>query len=317
MTRTNAPARAMARPCTLVVVTGTGTEVGKTWVSAAVLNELSRRGWTVAARKPVQSFDGDGAGRPLEPTDADILASATNDTADRVCPPHRQYPLAAAPPLAAQRLGRAAPTLAELVDETALFWPSPAVDIGLVEGAGGLLSPLAPREPEPGPNTARPPTARTIPGANDSTLGLISALAPDVVVVVADAGLGVIHHVRATVAVFTPRPAGGPAPAPALIVHLNRYQPATPTHSESAAWLRDEGAGVFHLSTSPEDTAALIEQAAPQHCRWCGQRIADGHFCPDRPFDPPRHCPRCGRVSRVAVTPLGYSTTCRVHGPLS
>ena len=41
----------------LVVCAGTHTEVGKTWVGAAVLGDLRARGRTVAARKPAQSFD--------------------------------------------------------------------------------------------------------------------------------------------------------------------------------------------------------------------------------------------------------------------
>ena len=51
---------------TLVVCTGTATEIGKTWVGAAVLSHLRAAGTTVAARKPVQSFDSDDTG----PTDA-------------------------------------------------------------------------------------------------------------------------------------------------------------------------------------------------------------------------------------------------------
>ena len=36
----------------LVIVSGTATEVGKTWVGAALARELRGRGVTVAARKP-------------------------------------------------------------------------------------------------------------------------------------------------------------------------------------------------------------------------------------------------------------------------
>jgi dethiobiotin synthetase len=62
----------MTRPRGLVVVTGTGTGVGKTWFSAVTLGLLRDRGVSVAARKPVQSFEpGDG------PTDAEVLAAAT------------------------------------------------------------------------------------------------------------------------------------------------------------------------------------------------------------------------------------------------
>ena len=65
----------MNRPSRLVVVAGTATEVGKTWVGAAVARELRDRGTTVAARKPAQSFEP----ADVEPggigTDADALAA--------------------------------------------------------------------------------------------------------------------------------------------------------------------------------------------------------------------------------------------------
>ena len=47
------------RPHRLVVVVGTGTDVGKTWVAARLLIDLRAAGVTVAARKPAQSFDPD------------------------------------------------------------------------------------------------------------------------------------------------------------------------------------------------------------------------------------------------------------------
>jgi dethiobiotin synthetase len=68
-----------SRPERLVLVAGTATEVGKTWVAAAVLAELRTRGVRVAARKLVQSFS------PGEhPTDAEALAAATGEAPDDV-----------------------------------------------------------------------------------------------------------------------------------------------------------------------------------------------------------------------------------------
>ena len=40
------------RPDLLIAVVGTGTEVGKTWVSAHLLRDLRAEGHRVAARKP-------------------------------------------------------------------------------------------------------------------------------------------------------------------------------------------------------------------------------------------------------------------------
>jgi len=64
------------RPERLVLVTGTGTEVGKTWVACRLARALRARGLVVAARKPAQSYDrhDDEAD-----TDAGLLAHATGD----------------------------------------------------------------------------------------------------------------------------------------------------------------------------------------------------------------------------------------------
>src|SRR5581483_721782 len=85
------------RDCDLLVfVTGTGTEIGKTWWGSALATELHARGVAVAARKPAQSFAPNDAH-----TDADVLARATGERPDDVCPPHRWYPVPLAPPMAA------------------------------------------------------------------------------------------------------------------------------------------------------------------------------------------------------------------------
>ena len=121
------------RPARLVFVAGTGTAVGKTWTAAAMLTRLRNAGLRVAARKPAQSFDvGDG------PTDADVLARATGELPHTVCPPHRWYDRALAPPMAADAIGAPPFTVGDLVRE--LCW-SEGVDVGLVEGAGGPRSP--------------------------------------------------------------------------------------------------------------------------------------------------------------------------------
>ena len=91
------------RPERLVLVVGTGTEVGKTWVSCRLLRALRRRGLIVSARKPIQSY---GTGGGIGATDAELLAEATGEAAGAVCPLHRWYPLAMAPPMAAEALGR-------------------------------------------------------------------------------------------------------------------------------------------------------------------------------------------------------------------
>jgi hypothetical protein len=118
----------VTRPRVLVVVAGTGTGVGKTWVVAAAAAALRAAGHTVAARKPAQSFGPSELGG----TDADVLAAATGERVEAVCPRHRRYEVPMAPPMAAAALGRPSFTVAELATEVAASWTVPT-DVGVVE----------------------------------------------------------------------------------------------------------------------------------------------------------------------------------------
>jgi dethiobiotin synthetase len=209
----------MTRPRGLVVVTGTATNVGKTWFAAVTLGLLRDRGVRVAARKPVQSF------APGEhPVDAEVLAAATAEPVDAVCPAHRAYEVALAPPMAAEVLGKPAFTIATLVDE--LGWPD-GVTVGIVEGVGGPRSPLA---------------------ADGDTVDLVAALAPDLVVLVAESGLGTINAVLVSAAPFESRP---------VVVALNRFDDDDDLHHRNRAWL--ELRGGFEVVTSP---TALADRLA-------------------------------------------------------
>ena len=76
------------RPERVVLVCGTGTEVGKTWVGGRLLDELRARGASVAARKPAQSFDVDPEGVRLgRPTDAEVLGCGVGRAPGRGVPP--------------------------------------------------------------------------------------------------------------------------------------------------------------------------------------------------------------------------------------
>ncbi len=191
------------RPERLVLVVGTGTEVGKTWVACRVARALRRRGLIVVARKPAQSYD---AGDDLSDTDAALLAHATGDHPSAVCPQHRWYPVAMAPPMAAEALGRRPFAIADLVDE--LAWPA-VVGVGLVEAAGGVRSPLA---------------------ADGDAVAFAAAVRPDRVVLVADAGLGTINAVRLACGVLDGWP---------VTVVLNRYDALDDVHRRNRAWLVD------------------------------------------------------------------------------
>jgi dethiobiotin synthetase len=205
-------------PARLVFVAGTGTAVGKTWTAAAVLARLRTAGLRVAARKPAQSFDvADG------PTDADVLAGATGEPPSGVCPPHRWYGRALAPPMAADALGEPPFTIGDLIGE--LCWPD-GVDVGLVEGAGGPRSPIA---------------------ADGDNVTLASAIAPDLVLLVAEAGLGTINAVRMAVDAFAPTQ---------VVVALNGFDEDDVVHHGNRDWLRDRDG--YDVVTAPGTAAARI-----------------------------------------------------------
>jgi dethiobiotin synthetase len=204
------------RPERLVVVVGTDTGVGKTWVTAGVLARLRTTGATVAARKPVQSFG------PCDPeTDADVLAMATGEAPEQVCPRHRWYAMAMAPPIAAAFLGLPAPSLDDLLAE--LVWPVEAVNVGIVETVGGPRSPLA---------------------ADGDSAALAAALHPDRTVLVAHAGLGAINAVRLS-APTVPSP---------LVVFLNHFDGGD-VGDRNRRWLQAEG---FDVVTTIPDLARRL-----------------------------------------------------------
>jgi dethiobiotin synthetase len=221
------------RPRRLVAVVGTGTEVGKTWVSARLLTALRSAGITVAARKPAQSFD---AGDDPSGLDAAVLGAATGEPSEVVCRPDRNYPLALAPPMAAERLGRPAFTVADLVAE--LAWPEGGVDVGLVETAGGVRSPQA---------------------DDGDAVDLLAELSPDVVLLVADAGLGTINVVRLSTEALSSLPG-----TPSLVVVLNRYNSALDLHLDNRRWLaeRDDLRTVV-LPGEEDELAAMTAGDAP------------------------------------------------------
>jgi dethiobiotin synthetase len=113
----------------LLVVTGTSTEVGKTVVTAAIAALARDRGSSVAVVKPAQTGIADGA--PGDLADVERLSGVT-ETHELV-----RYPDPLAPAAAARRSGR------EPMDPAAFYDLALRLDrehdLVLVEGAGGLL----------------------------------------------------------------------------------------------------------------------------------------------------------------------------------
>ena len=124
---------------TAVFVTATGTDIGKTFVTAGLIRELRRAGRPVDAVKPVLSGFDQGCWQDSDPA---VLLSAlgrtpTLEEVERVSPWRFKLPLA--PDLAAAREGRAIP-LHEVVD-----FCRRAIARGgtlLIEGIGGVMVPL-------------------------------------------------------------------------------------------------------------------------------------------------------------------------------
>jgi dethiobiotin synthetase len=118
-----------------VFVTGTDTGVGKTVVGCAIAEALRRRGIDVGVMKPIET--GVGAQGPLDAI-ALIEAAGVNDPIELVCP--QRFELPAAPNVAAAREGRS-------VDVPAIRAAFQTLGARhaflLVEGAGGLLVPIA------------------------------------------------------------------------------------------------------------------------------------------------------------------------------
>ncbi len=119
-------------------ITGTDTEVGKTYVAALIARTLAAAGHRVGVYKPAAS----GCrweNRKLVSDDAVSLwqAAGCPGELDRVCPQRFLAPVA--PHIAARQEGKQLD--AELLRHGIDYWRALS-DVVLVEGAGGLMSPL-------------------------------------------------------------------------------------------------------------------------------------------------------------------------------
>lgn len=114
-------------------LTANDTDAGKTFVATRLIAALQRAGLKIAARKPVES--GWNADNPMR-SDAALLASASGEPLEQVCRFHFSIPIA--------------PVFAARIEEQALHQnallaacQADSADLVVIEGAGGLLSPLS------------------------------------------------------------------------------------------------------------------------------------------------------------------------------
>jgi dethiobiotin synthetase len=148
----------------IIFITGTDTGAGKTVLTALLVKFLRARGVNAAALKPVCSGGRD---------DARVLRAAMNGalTLDEVNPWHFRAPIT---PLLAARRERRHVHLAEVLAHVRTM--QKRFDVLLIEGAGGLLSPL---------------------GENFDSGDLIAALGA-LPLVVAPNRLGAVNHILLT-----------------------------------------------------------------------------------------------------------------------
>ncbi|MCX8519805.1 MAG: dethiobiotin synthase, partial [Methylophilaceae bacterium] len=113
-------------------ITGTDTDVGKTYVASALLRNFVAQGWRAVGMKPVATGDG-------QPSDVQILQAASNvDLPTPWVNPYHFVP-AIAPHIAAQQEG----TEINLQHILGAFQTlSSHADVVVVEGAGGFYAPL-------------------------------------------------------------------------------------------------------------------------------------------------------------------------------
>lgn len=187
-----------SRP-TRIVVLGTGTGVGKTWVSRAIADSLREQGAWVVGLKPVETgIPNEPAAPPLDPRQTirsvtpgprgpgSDWAQLANASSTRPVPPPFTFSEPISPHLAARRAGRTIDIreIVQYVEHHEKEVTSHVTSFVLIESAGGALSPLA-------------------RGVTNTDLAL--ALDPAIWILVAPDGLGVLHDVSATFAALASR----------------------------------------------------------------------------------------------------------------
>jgi len=124
--------KTQAAPHGILIITGTGTGVGKTVVTAAIAALAHARGDDVAVVKPAQTGVHDGAGSDTPDVEAITRLSGVTGTSELA-----RFPDALSPEAAARVSGLPPVDLAQAAEHIAKL--AGARDLVLVEGAGGLL----------------------------------------------------------------------------------------------------------------------------------------------------------------------------------
>jgi dethiobiotin synthetase len=240
----------------LVVVTGTGTGIGKTHVTSALLLalrvalvEAGLARPAIAGLKPVETGVGEGAD---EEGDGAALERLSTFHVKHLAPPYR-LAHAVSPHLAAREEGQRIETgpVLRYVERA-----RDEADVVVIELAGGLFSPLA-------------------PGLSNAEL--TRALAPDLVLLVAPDRLGVLHDVSATVRAST---VAGVALAGVVLVAPASADTSTGTNGAELSVVTDlpvlaqlPRADVATLA-SREDLLAIARTLVRARRSWASERPA-------------------------------------------
>jgi len=226
-------------------VTGTDTGVGKTVLSAALLAAMAAEGESVRAHKPVvtglaEQRDGDADG--VWPADHELLAAAAGMAPEDVAP--LRFGPAVSPHLAAAIAG-------ENVEPARLILRAHAAGQAgtlIVEGVGGLLSPLA----------------------EDFTVCDLAAALGLPVLVAARPGLGTINHTLLTIRAA--RAAGLEVCAVVLTPWPRRSSVLERSNRETIARMGEVEVGLLGRVRRP-DPAVLARAGAGLPWRdWLGER---------------------------------------------
>lgn len=220
-----------------LLVTATGTEVGKTFVTSGLLRAARRAGRPVAALKPVLTgYDAAGA---AESDAGRLLAAqgcAIDDAAIAAISPWR-YAAPMSPDMAAAAEGRAAPGLAAVAGfcRAALALER----LTLIEGIGGLMVPLDRRH---------------------TLLDLAAELALPILLV-SPTALGAISHALTAVAALAGR---GLVPTLLLLVESpGATVPAAATRDTLAAFCPGVPIAVLPRDPPESDFDALLASITP------------------------------------------------------
>jgi len=206
----------------VLFIAGAHTEIGKTHVACGLLRAAQDKGWRVDALKPVVSgFDP----ADWEESDPGRLVAAmgrphTPEVLDAISPWRFSAPLA--PPMAAEDEGRRL-ELASVTDFCRDRIARTAADLMVVEGVGGLMSPIA---------------------SGATSLDLLCDLAcPSVLV--SGSYLGAVSHALTALEVMRSR-----AVAPAAVLVSEDDDPEAPDFLRGLALLREHAGAVPVIAVS-------------------------------------------------------------------